>query len=161
MIPQMDHEWRIPRSAHGDPELLRSNIPEYFLVGHACAPAAENAVSLTLALVTNGPYPEARPVRVLVSRKMCGDLAVALARFGLAFPVHEGASPEPSDRSQAAFSLLCETFPPGDRASLCASIKALRPPFTASLEARQKLAKDALKYPVDKAKNRNVKYTEL
>jgi NTP pyrophosphatase (non-canonical NTP hydrolase) len=25
----------------------------------------------------------------------------------------------------------------------------------------QKLAKDALKYPVDKAKNRNVKYTEL
>jgi hypothetical protein len=91
----MDYEWRIPRSAHSDPELLRSNIPEYFLVGHASAPAAENAVALTLGLVTDGPYPEARPVRVLVSRKTCGDLAMALARLALAFPPHEGPRREP------------------------------------------------------------------
>jgi hypothetical protein len=92
----MDNEWRIPRSAHSDPELLRSNMPEYFLVGYASAPAAENAVALTLGLVSDGPYPEARPVRVLVSRKTCGDLAVALARLALAFPGREGQTREPA-----------------------------------------------------------------
>jgi hypothetical protein len=90
----MDHEWRIPRSAQSDPELSRPNMPEYFLVGYACAPEADNAVALTLGLVSEGPYPEARPVRVLVSRRTCGDLALALGRLALAFAAREDASAE-------------------------------------------------------------------
>ena len=91
----MDQEWRIPRSAQSDPELLRSNMPEYFLVGYACAPEADNAVALTLGLVSDDPCPEARPVRVLVSRRACGDLALALGRLALAFPPREGTGREP------------------------------------------------------------------
>lgn len=97
----MDHEWRIPRSAQSDPDLLRSNMPEFFLVGYACAPEADNAVALTLGLVSNGPYPEARPVRVLVSRKTCGDLALALGRLALAFHAREAASREPAGTQPA------------------------------------------------------------
>ena len=108
----MDHEWRIPRSADSDPELLRSNISEHFLVGYACAPSVDNAVSLTLGLVTDGAHPEARPVRVLVSRKTCGELALALARLALAFPAREGTNREPA-ASQPAPEL--------PRADLCLS----------------------------------------
>jgi hypothetical protein len=68
----------LPRS-EGD--LLRSNIPAYSLVGFACATSADNAVTLTIALVSAPPYPESRPIRVLMSRDACHDLAFALERL--------------------------------------------------------------------------------
>jgi hypothetical protein len=63
-----------------DADLQRSNIPDYSLVGFACAPSAAGAVTLTVGLVTGLPYPESRPIRVLMSREACRDLAVALER---------------------------------------------------------------------------------
>lgn len=47
-------------------------------------------------------------------------------------------------RGSGAYTLLCETFPPGERAATCAAIKALRPPFTGSVEARRNIARQAL-----------------
>lgn len=64
-----------------DADLQRSNIPDYSLVGFACAPSAAGDVTLTVGLVTGLPYPESRPIRVLMSRDACRDLAVALERL--------------------------------------------------------------------------------
>jgi hypothetical protein len=64
-----------------DAALQRSNIPDYSLVGFACAPSATGAVTLTVGLVTGLPYPESRPIRVLMSREACRDLAGALDRL--------------------------------------------------------------------------------
>ena len=63
------------------PDLLRSNIPEYSCVGFACAKSTSNGVTLTLGLVTGLPFPESRPIRVLMSADECRDLAAALARM--------------------------------------------------------------------------------
>jgi D-serine deaminase-like pyridoxal phosphate-dependent protein len=68
------------RTLDRDPCLVRTSIPEYSLVGFVCATAAENAVTLTLGLVTGPPYPESRPIRVRMSRDDCRELAVALDR---------------------------------------------------------------------------------
>jgi hypothetical protein len=64
-----------------DADLQRSNIPDYSLVGFACAPSAAGDVTLTVGLVTGLPYPESRPIRVLMSREACRELAVALERL--------------------------------------------------------------------------------
>jgi hypothetical protein len=57
-----------------DADLQRSNIPDHSLVGFACAPSAAGAVTLTVGLVTGLPYPESRPIRVLMSCEACRDL---------------------------------------------------------------------------------------
>ena len=64
-----------------DPHLLRSNIPEYSFVGFAGATSSANTVALTIGLVTSLPYPESRPIRVLMSREECRSLAIALERL--------------------------------------------------------------------------------
>jgi hypothetical protein len=64
-----------------DPLLLRSNIPGYSFVGFAGATSSANTVALTLGLVTGLPYPESRPIRVLMSREECRNLAIALERL--------------------------------------------------------------------------------
>jgi len=56
-------------------------MPTYSLVGFGCATAPDNAVSVTVGLVTDQPFPESRPIRVLMSREECRDLAVALVRL--------------------------------------------------------------------------------
>jgi hypothetical protein len=78
----MSNEVRKTISQTGsDADLQRSNIPDYSLVGFACAPSAAGAVTLTVGLVTGLPYPESRPIRVLMSREACRDLSVALERL--------------------------------------------------------------------------------
>ncbi len=64
-----------------DPNLLRSNIPEYAFIGFAGATASTNTIALTVGLVTGLPYPESRPIRVLMSREECRSLAIALERL--------------------------------------------------------------------------------
>ena len=64
-----------------DPNLLRSNIPEYSFVGFAGATPSTNTVALTVRLVTGLPYPESRPIRVVMSREECRSLAIALERL--------------------------------------------------------------------------------
>lgn len=63
-----------------DANLLRLNIPEYRLVGFACAAPGADAMAVTIGLVTDLPYPESRPIRVLMSRDQCRELAMALER---------------------------------------------------------------------------------
>jgi hypothetical protein len=63
-----------------DNVLLRSNIPNYSFVGFACAPGADTSVALTMGLVTNPPFPESRPIRILLSPGACRELAAALDR---------------------------------------------------------------------------------
>ncbi len=70
----------LDRDQH-DPCLVRTSIPEYSLVGFACATTPENAVTMTLGHVTGMPYPESRPIRVRMSRANCRELAVALDRM--------------------------------------------------------------------------------
>ena len=64
-----------------DPNLLRSNIPEYSFIGFAGATGSTNTIALTVGLVTGLPYPESRPIRVLMSREECRSLATALERL--------------------------------------------------------------------------------
>jgi hypothetical protein len=64
-----------------DPHLLRSNIPEYSFVGFAGATSSANTVALTVGLVTGLPYPESQPIRMLMSREECRNLAIALERL--------------------------------------------------------------------------------
>jgi hypothetical protein len=86
MFPSTDESHRSRADlAKSDPDLLRSNIPEYSFVGFAGSCAA-NTVTLTVGLVTGLPYPESRPIRVLISRDECRELAAALER--LAQPNH-------------------------------------------------------------------------
>jgi hypothetical protein len=56
-------------------------------------------------------------------------------------------------RGEGSYRLLCETFPPGDRAETCAEIRSLRPPFKVPSDeaARQKLAQKALERLVKQA----------
>ena len=68
-------------ATRSDAGLQRANIPDYSLVGFACAPSAAGAVTLTVGLVTGLPYPESRPIRVVMSREACRDLAGALDRL--------------------------------------------------------------------------------
>ena len=67
--------------AQREGDLLSSNMPTYSLVGFGCATAPDNAVSVTVGLVTDPPFSESRPIRVLMSREECRDLAVALVRL--------------------------------------------------------------------------------
>lgn len=69
-----------------DPNLQRSNIPEYSLVGFAGATSSTNIIALTVGLVTGLPYPESRPMRVLMSREECRSLDVALERLADVLP---------------------------------------------------------------------------
>src|SRR5829696_5225152 len=57
-----------------DPNLLRSNIPEYSFIGFAGAAPSTNTIALTVGPVTGLPYPESRPIRVLMSREECRSL---------------------------------------------------------------------------------------
>ena len=82
--------------ARGDRHLQRSNIPDYSLVGFACAPSATDAVALTVGLVTGLPYPESRPIRVLMSREACSDLAAALERLARMPHPRPSNTPAPS-----------------------------------------------------------------
>jgi hypothetical protein len=75
-----------------DPCLVRTSVPEYSLVGFACATVGQNAVTLTLGLVTGLPYPESRPIRVRMSRENCRELAVALDRVERMVGTLAGAS---------------------------------------------------------------------
>jgi hypothetical protein len=63
-----------------DTLLLRSNIPDYCLVGFACG-TANQAVTLTLGLVSDLPFPESRPIRVRMSREGWRQLAGAPDRL--------------------------------------------------------------------------------
>ena len=87
-----NHASELPFS-ESDNELLRSNIPEYTFVGFACATSARHSVTLTLGLVAGLPYPESRPVRVLMARDECRDLAIALGRLA---QLPHGLTSEPS-----------------------------------------------------------------
>jgi hypothetical protein len=49
------------------------------------------------------------------------------------------------EKTRAAYELLCETFPPGDRADACSDVKALRAPLKGPMAERQRLAKEAVK----------------
>ena len=80
-----------------DPYLLRSNIPEYSFVGFAGATSSANTVALTVGLVTGLPYPESRPIRVLMSREECRSLAIALERLA---HVTEAMAPDVSVAAQ-------------------------------------------------------------
>ena len=75
------HHTDPPHFARSERDLLSSNMPTYSLIGFGCATAPDNAVSLTVGLVTDPPFPESRPIRVLMSREECRDLAVALVRL--------------------------------------------------------------------------------
>jgi hypothetical protein len=84
-----------PRT-RSDRDLQRSNIPDYSLVGFACGPSAIDAVALTVGLVTGLPYPESRPIRVLMSRQPCSDLAAALERLARMPQPRPSNTPAPS-----------------------------------------------------------------
>ena len=89
-------EVREANRTRGDHQLQRSNIPDYSLVGFACAPSAADAVTLTVGLVTGLPYPESRPIRVVMSREACSDLAAALERLARLPHPRPGNTPAPS-----------------------------------------------------------------
>jgi hypothetical protein len=74
-----------------DGELLRSNIPAYSLVGFACATTVDAGVTLTMGLVTRPPFPESRPIRVIISAEACRELARALDRVSRICPVSPSA----------------------------------------------------------------------
>lgn len=54
-------------------------------------------------------------------------------------------SPVAVERTKVSHRLLCETFPPGERADLCAKIKGLRAPGAGTAAERQKAAKEAVR----------------
>ncbi|MFO0759626.1 MAG: hypothetical protein U0359_24245, partial [Byssovorax sp.] len=70
--------------------------------------------------------------------------AAAALLIGHATPVALGGAPD-LEKTRSAYHLLCEIFPPGERAELCAEIKGLRAPLTGLPAARQHAAKEAVK----------------
>jgi hypothetical protein len=49
------------------------------------------------------------------------------------------------EKTRTSYQLLCETFPPGDRAALCAMIAGLRAPLTGPMAERQRQARESVK----------------
>jgi hypothetical protein len=72
------------------------------------------------------------------------NAAAAALLIGHAVPVINGGAPD-LEKTRSAYQLLCETFPPGDRAEVCAEIKALRAPLQGLPAARQRQAKEAVR----------------
>ena len=70
--------------------------------------------------------------------------AAAALLIGHAVPVINGGAPD-LEKTRSAYQLLCETFPPGDRAEVCAEIKALRAPLQGLPAIRQRQAKEAVR----------------
>ena len=52
------------------------------------------------------------------------------------------------EKTRAAYQLVCELYPPGDRAEICADLAALRAGSKASTADRQRAAKEAVKRAV-------------
>ncbi|MCC6559423.1 MAG: hypothetical protein IT372_41415, partial [Polyangiaceae bacterium] len=79
-------------------------------------------------------------------------LLIAEAAAALSTPAAGASTPAAGAPSPArgAHELLCETFPPGDRAEACADIKALRA-AQASPDERRRRARDALQKLVAQA----------
>ncbi|EYF01514.1 Hypothetical protein CAP_8075 [Chondromyces apiculatus DSM 436] len=72
----------------------------------------------------------------------------------------QGTTAPASTASTASYDLLCQTFPPGDRAALCADIAALRtvpgrPPSGLAPEQRHRRAEDALRRLLDQTSGKN------
>jgi hypothetical protein len=61
-----------------------------------------------------------------------------------AVPAINGGAPD-LEKTKSAYQLLCEIFPPGERAEICAEIKGLRAPLTGLPAGRQRAAKEAVR----------------
>jgi hypothetical protein len=76
------------------------------------------------------------------------NAAAAALLVAHAVPAVHGSAAD-LEKTREAYDLLCETFPPGERASLCEQIRKLRAPSAASSTERQRLGKEAIKKLVE------------